>query len=203
QRAAEIGAAGVDIAALQLVAVGKCDGVHQEIEATPLLLQHRKDMVELVILFHIGGEHEFRADRRRQRFQTFGLRLALIGERNLGTMRTKHAGNTPGDGMVVGDPHHQAPLALHQFGVCHLAPLGLFSLGMVRKRRTVRYTLYLWRWNTSVALVPPKPKLLESAVSIFALSMRLRTMFALATAGSISSILALSQMKPDCIISSV
>lgn len=58
------------------------------------------------------------------------------------------------------------------------------------------------RLNTSVALVPPKPKEFDSTVSIFAPSMRLRTIGMSAKAGSISSMLALSQMKPSCIIRS-
>ena len=56
--------------------------------------------------------------------------------------------------------------------------------------------------NTSVAFVPPKPKEFESAALNFTLSRRERTIGMSEKAGSSSSICALSQMKPFCIISS-
>ena len=55
--------------------------------------------------------------------------------------------------------------------------------------------------NTSVAFVPPKPNEFESAERNFTLSWRARTIGISENAGSISSIWALSQMKPFCIIS--
>ena len=58
------------------------------------------------------------------------------------------------------------------------------------------------RLNTSVALVPPKPKEFDSTVPSLALSMRLRTIGMSANTGSSSVMLALSQMKPLFIISS-
>ena len=47
-----------------------------------------------------------------QRHQALGLRVALIGEGDLGAVRRQRARDAPGDGMVVGDAHHQAALAL-------------------------------------------------------------------------------------------
>src|SRR6202021_3205649 len=58
------------------------------------------------------------------------------------------------------------------------------------------------RLNTSVALVPPKPKEFESTVPKLALSMRLRTIGMSAKTGSSSGLLALSHMKPLFIINS-
>src|ERR1700740_141166 len=58
------------------------------------------------------------------------------------------------------------------------------------------------RLNTSVALVPPNPKELESTVPSWALSMRLRTIGMSAKTGSSSVLCALSQMKPLFIINS-
>src|SRR5579871_1967569 len=57
------------------------------------------------------------------------------------------------------------------------------------------------RLNTSVALVPPKPKEFDSTVPSLALSMRLRTIGMSAKTGSSSVMWALSQMKPLFIIS--
>lgn len=57
--------------------------------------------------------------------------------------------------------------------------------------------------NTSVAFVPPKPKLLESAQFISALSIRFRTIGMPSISGSRFSMWADSQIKPPCIINSV
>ena len=57
------------------------------------------------------------------------------------------------------------------------------------------------RLNTTDALVPPKPNEFDSTQPSLALSMRSRTIGMSAIAGSMFSMLALSQMKPFCIIS--
>ena len=66
--------------------------------------------------------------------------------------------------------------------------------------RAITQALYLLKMR--VALVPPKPKLFDITQLSSALSMRLRTIGISAKAGSNSSILALSQIKPLFIIRS-
>ena len=39
-----------------------------------------------------------------------------IGEGELGAVRGERLGDAPGDRVIVGDAHHQAALAFHQFG---------------------------------------------------------------------------------------
>ncbi len=109
-------------------------------------------------------------------------RLALIGEGELGALRVHRLGDAPGDGMVVGDPHDEAALARQQrlHGPGHASA----------------------RFRTIEALVPPKPKPFDRTYPSLAPSTRLRTMGMSAKAGSISSILALAEMKPFCIIRS-
>ena len=116
--AAEIGAAGIDIAALQFVAVGEGDGMDEKVEAAPIrCLRRSKHRIELGVVLDIGAGTtscepiDWASGRSR-----LAWRIALIGEGDLGTMRRQHARDAPGDGMVVGDAHHQAPLALHQSG---------------------------------------------------------------------------------------
>ena len=81
-------------------------------------------------------------------------RLALIGEGELGAVRGQRLGDAPGDRVVVGDPHDQAALALHQsrhrFAVMPIARLRLHQHVMHQ------------RLNTSEALVPPKPNEFDS-----------------------------------------
>ena len=55
-----------------------------------------------------------RADRFGERLDPPAERLALVGEGELRAVRGERPGDAPGDRMVVGDPHHQAALALHQ-----------------------------------------------------------------------------------------
>jgi hypothetical protein len=55
ERAAEIGATGIDVAALQLVAVGEGDGVYEKIEPAPNRCEPRKHGIELAVILDIGG----------------------------------------------------------------------------------------------------------------------------------------------------
>ena len=57
------------------------------------------------------------------------------------------------------------------------------------------------RLSTIDALVPPNPNEFDSTQPSFTLSCRSRTIGMSAIAGSMFSMLALSQMKPFCIIS--
>ena len=105
---------GVGVAALQLVAVGKADRVHEEIQRAPgaaQLVEHRIDGGDVL---DVAGQDELRADRLRQRLDALAERVALIGEGELGAVRRKRPGDAPGDRMIVGDAHDQPALALHQ-----------------------------------------------------------------------------------------
>ena len=133
--------------------------------------------------------------------------------------------------MIIGDAHDQPALALHQVLHHWCAPLisDVITRAGRRERRSYELLRVIqWmaritepapcRWmhdstlavqshasirlNTSVALVPPKPKEFDSTVPSLALSMRLRTIGMSANTGSSSVMLALSQTKPLFIISS-
>src|SRR5665213_2461628 len=62
QRAREVLAAGVDVTALQFLAVRKCDGMDDEIQRAPFAAQDIETRVELVVVFHISGKDEFGTD---------------------------------------------------------------------------------------------------------------------------------------------
>ena len=114
ERATEIGPRGIDVTALQFVAVGMGNGVNQEIEAAPFALQGVERGIEFVIILDIARQHDLRPDGSGKRFQPAGLRFALIGEGDFGTGARQIARNTPGDRVVVGDPHHQTAFSAHQ-----------------------------------------------------------------------------------------
>ena len=60
-------AAGVDVAALELVPVGIGERMDEEIERAPFLGQRREDGIELGIVLDVAGQHELRGDRLGQR----------------------------------------------------------------------------------------------------------------------------------------
>ena len=64
----------------------------------------------------VAGQHEIGAERLGQRHDALAERRRLVGEGKLGAVLGEALGDAPGDGMVVGDPHHQAALAAHQAG---------------------------------------------------------------------------------------
>ena len=151
-----------------------------------------------------------------QRRHPLAERLALIGEGEFRPVLGQRLGDAPGDRVIVGDAHDEAALPLHQ--TRHASPLFVLRLlsgcgPRARKRRercgrpapqlqALEPPVERRCHERCVAFVPPKPNEFESTVSIRALSIRSRTMFMSATAGSSSSICALSQMKPLFIMSS-
>ncbi len=90
----------------------------EKIERPPLPLYFGKHLVNGADVLDVAGQNEVGADRPRERLHALGERVALIGEGELGAVRREGARNAPGDRMVVGDPHDQAALAVHQIGHC-------------------------------------------------------------------------------------
>src|SRR5262249_59223372 len=123
-------------------------------------------------------------DRLRERHDPLAERLALIGKREHRTVRGERAGDPPGDRVVVGDPHDQPALALHQRLHATQLPLRKYSPQASS------------RLNTTDAFVPPNPNELDRTQPSSTSSFRSRTMGTSAKAGSSVSMLALSQMKP-------
>ena len=106
---------GVDIAALQLVLVGKGDGVDQEVQPAPLLRNSAKaassePCSETSQSITAAGFSGSTSGSTR-----FLNSVALIGEGEFGAGLVQGLGDAPGDGAVVGDAHDQAALALHEY----------------------------------------------------------------------------------------
>ena len=113
----------VDVAAFQFVLVRKCDRVDEEVETAPFRLQRVEHVIELRVVLDVARQQDVRSDLCSQRLQPFRLRVALIGERNLGTLSGQHARDAPGDRVVVRHAHHQASPAGHQaFAITHANP---------------------------------------------------------------------------------
>ena len=86
----------------------------EEIELAPLLPQAGEHRVDRRNILDVAGKHKVRAKLLGERGHALQDRLALIGEGELRAMLAELAGDAIGDRMVVGDPHHEAALALHQ-----------------------------------------------------------------------------------------
>ena len=79
-----------------------------------LLLDRVENRVDRGDVLDVAGHDQSRADRFGERLHALGQRVALIGEGELGAVRGQRLGDAPGDGVVVGDPHHQPAFSLHQ-----------------------------------------------------------------------------------------
>ena len=148
------------------------------------------------------GSTQRRAERLRQRLDAPAERLALIGEGERRAVRGERPGDAPGDRVVVGDPHDQPALALHQLRHATAYLPRYRPLPLARARINLHAPHASSRLNTTDALVPPKPNEFDSTQPSVTSSRRSRTIGMSAKAGSRFSMLALSQMKPLFIISS-
>jgi hypothetical protein len=118
--AAEVLARGVGVESLQLVLLGKRDGMDDKIEMVPLPVECREDAVEGLETLHVAGDHEIGSERLGEGPHPLAKRLALVGERELGAMLRKDLGDPPGNRMIVRHAHDQATTAPHQSRHRHL-----------------------------------------------------------------------------------
>ena len=110
----------------------------------------------------------------------------LIGEGKLGALAVQHAGDAPGDRAIVGDAHDQSALfpAISGAGSAISLVVAMSVTLLPVKLLSSRSLSHPSRWNTSVALVPPKPKLFDITQLMATLSMRSRTIGMSANSGS-------------------
>ncbi len=88
--------------------------MNQEIEPAPFLADGCKYLVEGSDVFYVTWQDQIGPERLCERPHAFAEGLALIGESKRRPMRRQRAGNAPGNGVVIGDPHNHPALALHQ-----------------------------------------------------------------------------------------
>ena len=72
------------------------------------IIDFRRDILD------IARQHQLRSQFLGDRRDAFQQHLALIGQREIRPLFRELARDAIGDRMVVGDPHHEAALALHQ-----------------------------------------------------------------------------------------
>src|SRR5579871_2010325 len=88
----------------------KGDGMKQEIELSPFLLDALEHLFGLTLDTDIERHEDRRLEILRQRLDIFPGAVVQIGDRQLGSERAKRLGAAPGDRLIVGDADNQ-PLA--------------------------------------------------------------------------------------------
>src|SRR5476651_292484 len=104
----EIVGRGVEVFALELVLVGEGDGMDQEVEAAPLLLDLGEGGIDAGSIGDVARQDQLAADLLGQRPHPFLQRFTLKGEGELGAMFVARFGDSPGDRAMIGHAHDQA-----------------------------------------------------------------------------------------------
>jgi hypothetical protein len=110
-RALEILARGLDVAARQLVLVGKGDRVDEEVEPAPARLDLGEDGVDAGEIGHVAMAGDDRAEFGRKRLDALLESVALVGQRKLGALRGAGLRDAPGNGAVVCHAQDEPALA--------------------------------------------------------------------------------------------
>ena len=101
--------------ALQVIPLGKCDGMDEYIDRRELVGRFAKKGRDLVIITDIALLDEGRADGFGQGADTSLECLRGIRERHAGPVFMQGSGDAPGDGMVICDSKDERSLSLEKF----------------------------------------------------------------------------------------
>src|SRR5262249_60319607 len=100
-----------DVTPVELILVGKCDGMDQKIDAAPSGLYGSEGGIDRIGFRYVAVADDNTADFLGQRFDTLFQRIALICERKIGAMYAACYVYPPGKRPVGGDPHQLAAVA--------------------------------------------------------------------------------------------
>ena len=102
----------VEQPALQVLLGRPGDGVHQDVQPPPVLGDALEQRLQLARLRDVERHEDGRIQRPRQRLDV-GLGLLVeVGDRQLGAQLAEGARAAVGDGVLVGDAHHERLLVL-------------------------------------------------------------------------------------------
>ena len=85
-----------------------------EIQPPPAFANRPESRIQRRLVGYVHVQQEIRSDRGRKRLHPLAERLSLKGKRQFGPLVGRRPGDAPGDGTVVGDPHHKPALALQK-----------------------------------------------------------------------------------------
>src|SRR6185312_12853245 len=97
QATQEIGPGSVDVAAFQLIWIGECDRMHDEIESLPILAEGRENAADALLVGYVAVHHDLAVDAVGERTDALAQRVALEGEGELGALRMHRLGDAPSD----------------------------------------------------------------------------------------------------------
>src|SRR3974377_1337451 len=103
-----------DVTPVELILIGKCNGVDQKIDAAPSGLYCSEGSIDRLGLGYVAVTDDNTTDFVGQRFDKFFQRIALVCKCKIVAMSAACFCNPPGKRPVVGDPHDQAAFAVHE-----------------------------------------------------------------------------------------
>ena len=103
--------------------------MHEKVETAPFGAQGLEHGVDTGNVLDIARQHGVDLELIRKRLDALAQRFALIGEGKLGALGPEGLGNTPGDGVIIGNAHDQTAFSLHQ--ACHCRPFSASCGGLV------------------------------------------------------------------------
>ncbi len=86
----------------------------EEIHRSPFAADRVEHRIHRGDVLDIAGQQQLGADAVGQRLDALSEGFALIGERQFRAVLGQSLGDAPGDGVIIGDAHDEAPLAGHQ-----------------------------------------------------------------------------------------
>ena len=141
---------GFDIAAAQLILVGKADGMDHEIKAAPCGSKLVEQRVKRGFVANIARNHHAGPKACRKRLHALEKGVALIGKGEFRPFGRECFRDAPCDGFVIGQPHDEPALPCHQTHFCPHMPVlhfvsGTPSPAMLQERQTCS------RWGRALA----------------------------------------------------
>ena len=110
----EVGAAGIQVAALQFLLVGVGDRMDHEIELAPNLPEPLEHRLQRAFRANVALHQFADAELFGQGCDALEEGVPLVGQSQFRAFCVNGLRNTPSDRMIVGNAHDQAALATHQ-----------------------------------------------------------------------------------------
>ncbi len=107
--------AGLHIGIGQVFFISEGDGVDQDVETAPFLLERRENFLDLFVLGHVAGQDNFRADSLGQRPHALLQNLAGEGKGQLRPLGMKRLRDRPSDAPLIGHAKDRRLFPLQQF----------------------------------------------------------------------------------------
>jgi len=113
--------------------------VDEEIHRPPLVLEDTEGLVHGGVAGHVAFDQRGDADLGGERLDALLERFALIGEGDFGALVGESLGDTPSNGVLVGDAHDEPALASHKscHSSCSFAAWGGPGFGIAARWRQV------------------------------------------------------------------